>query len=89
MLFDFFNFVKTPVVSRPSRVSQMSQTSYNIDNKFQLFIANMDSIFFSGMLLYLYVFVCICVFCVFFGAGCLGKGFQEGLRPRSIPGRHS
>ena len=34
MLFDFFNFVKTPVVRRPSRVSQMSQTSYNIDNNF-------------------------------------------------------
>ena len=57
MLFKFLKFVKAPVVRRPSRVSQMSQTSYNIDNKIQLFMANMDSLFFRGMLLQLYVFV--------------------------------
>ena len=38
---------------------------------------------------YAVVFVCICVFGFFFGAGCLGHDFLEGLRPRSISGRHS
>ena len=35
-LFEFLRFAKTAVVRRPSFVSQMSQTSFNIDNTFQL-----------------------------------------------------
>ena len=33
-LFEFLRFAKTAVVRRPSFVSQMSQTSFNIDNTF-------------------------------------------------------
>ena len=58
MHFEFSNFVKTPDVRRPWRVSQMSQTGYNIDNKFQLVMANMDPLFLSGMLLC----CCICMY---------------------------
>jgi len=35
-LFEFLQLAKTAVVRRPSFVSQMSQTTYNIDNTFQL-----------------------------------------------------
>ena len=35
-----YKFVKIRVVRRPSRASQMSQTSYTIDKKFQLFLYN-------------------------------------------------
>ena len=35
-LFEFLRFAKAAVVRRPSFVSQMSQTSFNIDSTFQL-----------------------------------------------------
>ena len=48
-------------------------------------MANMDALFFRGLLLYLF----FCVFFVFVVVGCLGHDFLDGLRPPCILGRHS
>ena len=43
MFFEFLTFVKTRVVPWPSRVSQKSQTSSNVDNKFN-YSSNKDNL---------------------------------------------
>ena len=48
-------------------------------------MANMDALFFRGLLVYLF----FCVFFVFVVVGCLGHDFLDGLRPPCILGRHS
>ena len=93
-LIEFLQFAKTAVLRRPLFASRMNQAGCNHDNNFHAFsnkdnfivvdiqMANMDSLFFRVLLLYLY-------FLYLFVVGCLGHDFLDGLRPPwslDIPG---
>ena len=55
-LFDFYKFVKTRVALQPSRASVVCKQSLYVFMYVDWFEGNMDSHFFSDMVLYLYLF---------------------------------
>ena len=85
MLSDFYKFVKTRVVRRSSRASQMGCCMFLMYvDRFQG-----TSLFFSDLQMYLYLICISCISMYLFVFGFLGNDFLEGLRPQHTPCLHS